>query len=173
MKHIHVGVCVPSGGEWVDEFCKSLALMCSYFAQNRVEDCDCQRLSILTARGSMLVDLRHRLTGMAVKAGCTHILYLDSDMSFPKDTLNKMLKEGMPVLLLNCTTRNDPPQPTAFDVDQERLDSRGKVGVQRVSHGGMAVMLVETEVVKRLTPPLFMMDWIPDMKAYCGEDVYF
>lgn len=172
-EHIHVGVCVPSTGEWVDDFGRSLALVCSYFAQNRVGGCKSQKLSLLTSAGSMLVYLRHKLTVSAIQAGCTHILYLDSDMAFPMELLNKMLLREKAALMLNCTTRHDPIKPTCFDMKEQRLDSRKKFGCQKISHGGLAVTLMETDAVKLLTPPLFMMDWIPGMNAYCGEDVYF
>jgi len=172
-KEIRIGVCIPSTGEWVDDFGRSLALVFSYFAQHRVGKCRAQRLSLLTSAGSMLVFLRHKLTASAIKANCTHVLFLDSDMAFPMDLLNKMLEQDKDVLALNCTTRHKPIQFTAFDLDEKRLDSRKKHGTQKISHGGLAVMLIRTSVLKQLTPPLFMMEWIAEAQAYCGEDVYF
>jgi len=173
MKDYHVAVCVPSTGEWVDDFGKSLALMFSYFAQNRVKGARSQRMSLLTAKGSMLVYLRHLLTVNALRSKATHILYLDSDMAFPKDLANKMLERDKPVLALNCTTRVRPVQPTAFDMQEQRIDSRKRHGVEEIAHAGMAVMMVEATQLRNVRPPLFMMEWMPEENAYCGEDVYF
>ena len=54
------------------------------------------------------------------------------------------------------------------------MDSRGKVGLEEAQHTGLAVALVETRLMKRVShPPLYFMDWVPDMKCQCGEDVFF
>ena len=42
-----------------------------------------------------------------------------------------------------------------------------------MQHVGLAVTLIEASAFMKLRPPLFLMDWIPDLNCYCGEDVYF
>jgi hypothetical protein len=171
--HIHVCVCVPNTGEWKNETAKSVALMFSYFAQNRVGKAKSQRLSLLTAEGSMLSQSRQNLVQKSLKAGCTHIMFVDSDMEFPMNTLNKLLERDKPFVALNATTRTEPALPVAHDLEGNRLSSKGKKGLEKVQHVGLAVALIGREVFARMEPPLFLMDWIPDRNAYCGEDVYF
>lgn len=131
------------------------------------------RFRLYTQSTSMLVQSRHSLVAAALTDGCTHLLFLDSDMTFPHDTAVRLLMRDKGVVGVNATTRSYPTMHIAHDLKGERLDSRKKTGVQKVQHVGMAVMLINAEVLKRLTPPLFMMEWIPDIAAYCGEDVYF
>lgn len=172
-KDIHVCVCVPSTGLWNDDFGKSLALMFSYFAQVKVKGTRTQRMSLLTMRGSMLSFQRHELVRIALKNGATHVFFLDSDMIFPKNILNRLLESKKQVIGCNCTTRVPPILPVAADLKGERLSSIGKHGYEKISHVGMAVFLFEADVVKPLKPPLFMQEWVHDLKATCGEDVYF
>jgi hypothetical protein len=110
--HIHVCVCVPNTGSWRNETAKSVALMFSYFAQNRVGKAKSQRLSLLTAEGSMLSQSRQNLAQKAMKAGCTHIMFIDSDMEFPMNTLNE--KPRRTVLRLNADSR-----PIALELQAE------------------------------------------------------
>ena len=42
--------------------------------------------------GSLIYDSRNRLAGMAVEMDADYILWLDSDMVFPPDTLERMMK---------------------------------------------------------------------------------
>jgi hypothetical protein len=164
---------VPNTGSWRNETAKSVALMFSYFAQNRVGKAKSQRLSLLTAEGSMLSQSRQNLAQKAMKAGCTHIMFIDSDMEFPMNTLNELLLHDKPFVALNATTRMEPPLPVAHGLDGERLSSKGKKGLEEVQHVGLAVALIGREVFMNMQPPMFLMDWIPDRNAYCGEDVYF
>lgn len=121
----------------------------------------------------MLVQSRHNLIAAALKDNCTHILMLDSDMSFPSTTASDLLLRGKDIIGVNATTRNYPVMTIAHDLKGKRIDSRGKAGVQKVQHVGMAVMLMKREIFHKISPPLFMMEWIPDTGNYCGEDVYF
>jgi len=121
----------------------------------------------------MLVQSRHNLTVAGLRDNCTHLLFLDSDMTFPGDLAQRLLLRDKAVIGVNATTRGYPVNHIAHNLKGERLDSRRKNGVQKVQHVGMAVMLINTDVIKKMTLPLYMMEWIPDIPAYCGEDVYF
>jgi hypothetical protein len=113
----------------------------------------------------------------AVKAmmqrGQTHILFIDSDMILPQNTLRRLLSHDLPFVAANCTTREYPPQPTAIDFTGARVGSWGKTGLERVRQVGMAVALIRRDVFMQSEPPHFLMDWIPGAQSYCGEDIYF
>lgn len=173
-KDIHLCVCVPSHGQWVADFGKSLAIAFAHFPQVRVKGVRSQKLSLLTISGSMLPFERHELTRNALQAGATHILFLDSDMSFPADTFIRLLEHDVPVVAANCTTRAKPVVTTSASAKNgQKVLSKGKHGLEEVLHTGLAVFLVRADVVKKLRPPLYMQEWIPHLKAHCGEDIYF
>ena len=121
----------------------------------------------------MLVQSRHNLIVAALKDKCTHIMCLDSDMTFPRDTFIRLYQRDKDAIGVNATTRAYPVMHIAHDLKGKRISSAGKSGVQKVQHVGLAVMLMKAEIFGRIEPPLFMMEWIPEMGSYCGEDVYF
>lgn len=172
-KRIDVAVCVPTSGLWQADFGRSLAMMFVQANSWRPEGVRSFKISLFSKFSSMLVHNRHELVLHALKRECTHVLFLDDDMVFPPDTLQRLLGWDKDFVAANCTTKGNPTEFIAHDLGWKRVDSRGKEGVQRVQHVGLAVALIKTDVFMAMDPPLFMMEWVPDMQAYCGEDVFF
>jgi len=172
-EHINVAVCIPSTGTWVSSFGHALAIMVADFMTWRPQGCKTKFLQVLTQDSSMLVQSRHDLVKNALAHDATHVLFLDSDMVFPKDLLKRMLERDKDIIGLNCTTRGWPVTHIAHGFDQQLIDSRYRTGMEKVQQVGLAVMLIKTKVLKALRPPMFMMEWVPDTGSYCGEDIYF
>lgn len=175
-EHIELGICVPCLGGWKTGFGRSLVALSQHLMTWRPDPSigiRKFRFRLYTQESSMLVQSRHNLIVAALKDKCTHILSLDSDMTFPKDTFERLLMRDKEFVAVNATTRSYPVMHIAHDLEGRRLDSRKKYGVQKVQHVGMAVALLSTRMFSRISPPLFMMEWIPEMGSYCGEDVYF
>ena len=170
---VNLTVCIPSTGTWTAETAKCVALMFSYFELHGIRGVHSKKISLIASTGSMLSSLRELMVKKALQSNTTHILFIDSDMKFPMDTVHRLLEHRKAFVAANCTTRAFPVETVAHDVDGEAIRSIGKTGLQEVQHVGLAVALIEVEVLKQLTPPLFLMDWIPPLKTYCGEDVYF
>lgn len=99
--------------------------------------------------------------------GATHILWLDADMTFPRDTALRLLAHDKAIVAANYLTRVPPSRPTAVR-DGQFVSSRDAQGLEDVDHVGMGVFLMRTSVVAGLPRPRF---------AYDGptitEDVYF
>ena len=169
----HVVVCIPSMGTWTAETSRCMALMFSDFAQRKVRGAHSQKMSILSAQGSMLGQLREMMVMKALQSGATHLLFIDSDMKFPMTTARRLLEHRKEFVGANCTTRVHPVETVAHDLQGNRVISKGKHGLMKVQHVGLAVTMIEAEAVKLLRPPLFLQDWIPNIRKYCGEDVYF
>jgi len=105
----------------------------------------------------------------------THVLMLDDDMVFPKDTLHRLLQRKLPVVGVNYVTKEIPAKPVAvLDDGETRLytdpDSTGCVGV---GHLGLGITLVDPVVLLDIPQPWFPMEWREDLHAYSGEDVAF
>jgi len=173
IRDYHVVVCVPSLGTWTAQTAKSVALMFSYFALHRVKGAKSQKMSLVSIQSSMLSWSRELGVRKALQSDATHILFIDADMQFPMNVANKLLEAKKEFIAANCTTRAFPVETVAHTMDGERLDSRGSHGLVKVQHVGLAVSLISREALKKVRPPLFLMDWIPPLMCYCGEDVYF
>lgn len=175
-RRIDVGVCVPTTGWWPSEFGRSLVGLFHYTTTWRPkpeDNIEALRIRLFTYSSSMLVASRQYLMAAAIADGCTHVLFLDDDMHFPKDTLVRLMLHDKPIVGVNCTTKTHPVMHIAHDLEGNRIDSREKTGLQQVQHIGFAVALIDLEIPKQMERPLFMMDWIPGVEGFCGEDVYF
>ena len=64
------------------QFAQSLAVL------NKVENC-----AIAFQMGSLIYTSRNNLASMAVQNECDYVLWLDSDMIFPPDVLQKLLED--------------------------------------------------------------------------------
>lgn len=171
-----VGILVPCNGTWVMQFGAALVGMVQHTMTWRPDPSlgiKSMRVRLYTLESSMLVQNRQKLVAHAMKDGCTHMLFLDSDMIFPKDTLIRLLQRGKQVVGANYMTRSFPTHPVALGRDGKHLSSKGKVGLQKVNFLGLGVTLIAREAIEKLSVPLFMMEWIPDISGFCGEDVYF
>ena len=173
---MHIGICIPARSHMEIGTAFDLANMSAYTAKHTKHD-----LSLFTSSGTLIFDQRNNLVKAALEAKCTHILWVDADMRFPKDTIIRLLANNKAIVGVNATTRVEPVKPTAKNlfIDQEKkegqwtaVDSKDKKGVEKVSALGCGVLLVDTQVYKKMTEPYFWFYEIPGDKIL-GEDVYF
>ena len=122
-------------------------------------------------KGTYLPRARAALANEAVAQGCTHILWLDSDMRFPKDTLLRLLGHGERIVAANYPTRQPPFIPTAMDNDYQPVFS-GE-GLTEVRACGMGVMLTACDVFRAIGKPYFALGYNKKDDDYAGEDVFF
>jgi hypothetical protein len=116
-------------------FAFDLAKLCAYEGVTR-----CAKggsLMIYQVPGTLIFNQRERLAEEALKDGADAILWVDSDMRFPKDALEILLSRDLPIVGVNATTRRFPIKPTALDIDPVtndlvKVDSKGKTGLEQV-----------------------------------------
>ena len=133
---------------------------------------------VLISIDGHLPDVRTRIMGEAVIERCTHLLFLDSDMIFPPDTLHRLLRHNLPIVGANYPRRIFPHLPTAHyggpDAQGGVVWSENKTGVERVKHVGFGCVLMDMRLVDAIDPPYFV--FAPDGEhglTTRGEDVYF
>jgi hypothetical protein len=105
--------------------------------------------------------------------GATHILWLDADMTFPKDAALRLIAHDKEVVAANYVTRVAPNRPTARKDGQCVSSVTAPSGqivpwLETVDHVGMGVFLMKTSIVKDLPRPRF---WYSTETE--TEDVYF
>jgi len=119
----------------------------------------------------MLPYSRSFVMDKAIKGGATHILTLDTDMTYPGDVAHRLVAHGRPFVAANATTRRLPAKWVAKDKAGEPLSSSGKKGLEKASVVGLAVALIETRVYRSMAPPRFNFEYTE--KGWIGEDVWF
>ena len=140
------------------------------------------KVVLYTSSGTLLSAQRQDLAKSAIEAGCTHTLWLDSDMRFPKDTIIRLLKHDTGIVCANYAKRRFPTEPIAVRKNGKDEDAKiiqrvytedHSTGLVDVDYCGMGVMLVKAEVYKTMEYPWFAIPWVPNAQDYMGEDVWF
>jgi len=170
-----VAICVPCRDTVMTGFAFDLAKLCAYEGVTR-----CAKggsLMIYQVPGTLIFNQRERLAEEAIKDGADAILWVDSDMRFPKDALEILLSRDLPIVGVNATTRRFPVKPTALDIDPEtgdlvKVQSKGKTGLEQVMGVGFGMVLIKKEVFEAAQKPWFWFEQT-DKGGTIGEDIYF
>jgi len=132
--------------------------------------------------GTMIFDQRIKLAREAVQDGSDYVLWFDTDMRFPKDTLLRLLAHGKDFVAANYVTRQIPPEPISFTlVDDGRKWARvpttkTSTGLEKVSGTGLGVALTSTKMIKAVddgNSPMFWFQYSIVNHTTLGEDIYF
>lgn len=168
-----VAICCPCGDTVASLFAHDLCRMFGYTIRQRPDI----ELMYLLLHGSLVPKQREQLALDVLKTDYTHILWLDTDMRFPPETLLHLLDREQRVVAANYVERRPPFRPVAFpklEKASTRLftepDDSGLVAVEAV---GFGCVLMETDVLRQMPEPWFGVGWIPDTKEFVGEDVFF
>lgn len=129
-------------------------------------------LTVIQNRGTIIPQQRHTLVLAAQEFRATHLLWLDSDMRFPKDTLFRLLSHDEPIVAANYSRRRHPVLPTAEHSELGYLfTTPDATGLEMVTQCGMGVMLTQMAVFTTVPQPWFQLGWSDG--AYVGEDFFF
>jgi len=80
-----------------------------------------------------------------IELHATHILFVDSDQSFPPEVVHILAASKKKVVGANVVTRMDPMLPCAVGLDGKKLWTRpDSHGIEEVSVCGTGVMLIDT-----------------------------
>lgn len=116
---------------------------------------------------------RNATLDAAIQYGATHVLWLDTDMTFPEDTAIRLAQHDQSVVACNCLMR-DPRRIWTAKRDGKRIETTIRsTGLEAVDSVGMAVMLMATSVVATLPKPWFRHGWNPATRSDVGEDITF
>jgi hypothetical protein len=130
---------------------------------------------------TLLPAQRENLVTAARSWAATHILWLDSDVSFPFYTAYKLLDHDEPVVAGNYTTRQIPYKTVAYkqlggewsDYLKHNKDTPLTKDLIQVEGIGMGCMLTKITVFDNISKPYFPITWMPEAEDYLGEDINF
>jgi hypothetical protein len=172
-KRTKIAVCMPAGDQVATFFAYDLARAMGWMAAHNPN----VELSVLVATGSLIPRQREMLARTVLKDGtATHMMWLDTDMRFPKDTFARLLAHEVPMVAAGYTERKPPFRPTTF-LDIEDWSNRlwpepEATGLAPAVATGYGMILTSVEVFKAIPEPWFMVGYDPQTGAYIGEDVY-
>lgn len=176
-----VAICVPCMNQVDSRFMECLVEMVAttvaqYVAPGYAD------FNLFTYNSSYIAWSRTELAKGAIAWGATHILFLDSDMTFPHWTFHHLFKRDVPVVGANYARRRPPHAPVTFksltpggaeDSHQLCYTHPDSTGLEEVEAIGFGVVLIQAQVFDQIkTAPFRVLD--DEMsKERVGEDVYF
>jgi hypothetical protein len=170
LENASVAICVPSRDMVHTVFAFGLAELMNYNAQKGI------RTSVHFNMGTLVVNQRETLVQQALDVGATHIMWIDSDMGFPKDTVERLLAHNKPVVAGNYATRRTPFKTVAYkrilDWRSYLVHDKNAKGLTEVEGIGMGCMLERTDVYKVLPKPWFALEYQAKSDDHMGEDMY-
>lgn len=120
--------------------------------------------------GIYIANLRNQAVTLAQAVGASHLLFIDSDMRFPEDTLDRLVSASKDIVAANYICRTMPELWVARDFEGN-VSSIKKTGLQRVDSVGCGVMLIRTRVFDTVPQPWFSTPF--NGSDHTGEDVFF
>lgn len=177
-EHLNIIIAIPSGPYWNAKFAVDLVNLVSYFPTKQVLGYRSQSLRVVNVRSSILSKNRLDAVKAAKAARASHILFLDTDHTFPKDLVHRLASHGKLVVAANCVTKTLPASPTARALD---TDPRGRpvytdpdsTELERVWRIGTGVMLIALPVFEKIGNGVWDMKYLPEQDTYQGEDWSF
>ena len=167
-----LGICVPARDSVDTAFAHCLSLLTARFYGNAPAG---TAMHVNFRNGTLIADQRCKLVEMSLGQDCDYVLFLDSDMTFPANLVERMVAHDKDIVACNYATRRLPVKTVAFKSFEnlENMYSLGKGGLEECDAVGMGVMLVKAEVFRRLKYPWFQIHYMPNARIWMGEDMYF
>lgn len=164
-------ICVPCQDQVQTGFAFDLAALIGNWSHNHPDI----PVHLVAIKGSLIPGQRQRIALNAIKANASHMFWLDTDMRFPPDTLDKLLAHDMDFVACNYTTRRGGCRPVTVGIYNDELiqTTENSTGLEAVAIVGFGVALMKTDMVKRLSMPLFNMEWSHKDQRFTGEDAFF
>jgi hypothetical protein len=134
---------------------------------------------LINPRSSLIATGRNMGVEEALKRNCTHILWLDSDMVFPHDLLEQLLREGREIIGCTYVQRKLPTRLLHKEIDGLHPDTGEPVSIEPFVGDGVrevetlpgGCLLVDTKVYDRLTKPYYRCVYQDSVEV--GEDFWF
>jgi len=172
LEHLHLRVLLPSTGTMVSETAAAVALNLAHVCMTGIAKE--QVVGINTCESSMLPLTRTIPVKEALKAGATHLIFVDSDMDFAPETFTKLILHDLPLVGVNYIRKKPPHTPVTIGMDGlHRYTREESTGLEEVLHTGFGVMCMKAEIFKDFPQPWFPMGWDDKRQEYIGEDTFF
>jgi glycosyltransferase involved in cell wall biosynthesis len=129
-------------------------------------------------RGQSPARNRNIIIQQALSIDCSHILFIDDDVTFPPDLLFRLLAHGKDVVTGYYLMRNFPHKPIIFDesLDDGRcvhhFPEPGETELIEVVNTGLGCALIKTEVFKALEPPWIRLGQL-EKDHWCDDIDFF
>lgn len=127
---------------------------------------------VLMRQGSDIVSARNWIIQKALEDGATHVLFVDHDMVFPKNTLETLLKDGKDIIGVEYFMRKFPREHTFAPLVAPEIGV-GYEKPYKARFCGTGLMLINLKVFEKMTKPWFNNGRDDKGQVAIGEDAWF
>lgn len=138
---------------------------------------------LVATRGFNIAENRNYCVIQAIKNGSDYLLFVDDDMTFPEDTLEKLLAHEKEIVGVNSYSRCLPLSSTVGLMDEKgnykhpdyhpEFEMRIPEEPFKAFFVGCGVCLIDMKVFKKVKKPWFKFITGKDGQVIHGEDGYF
>lgn len=128
--------------------------------------------------GTILSEQRVDLAKSALREGADWLVWFDSDMRFPVDTIERLIAHNKPIVAAGYPTRKPPAiEPTQY-LDHETYKrayvEKDDTGLKQIASTGFGCIVVHRSVFEAMERPWFHIPWDEKEQRFdCGEDIWF
>ena len=124
-------------------------------------------ISMQTWEGCIVHQSRINIVKEVLKSGCTHLLFVDHDMVFEPEAVEKLLEANKDIVAAPCNLRKLPLTANVrlLDVKKDELFECEAIGT--------AFMIIKTFVFKTIPRPWFFYEQDENGDMRVSEDVWF
>lgn len=117
---------------------------------------------------------RERLMQRAYDEDATHLLFLDADMAFPSDGVNRLIAHGVDIVGGNYPMKTTPPRSTVKIMGDDGKLFEGQMPSDPFKCHAVPTgfMLIDLEAARRISQPWFFFTHLENGDIE-GEDVWF
>jgi len=156
-----IAISFPSGDMVHADFALSLAGMCN----------ETPGIDIFSNKSSIVAKARNNGVAMAQSAGVDYLLFIDSDMVFPRNALVRLLRHGKDIVGATYAKRVPPFQALGTPLIPQPADATPELlEMQRLPTG---FLLIHMGVFQRLDTPYFRFTVDEPSRDIVGEDYDF
>lgn len=130
---------------------------------------------VVSEHGYTVAENRNYIAVQACNNGSDYVLMIDDDMTFKDDILDRLLDNNKDICGVAYHGRggNDVINAKIGDKILKDEDVKGKKDLMKVSTVGTGVILIKTDVFRKMTQPWFAFKTYDNGACEQGEDWYF
>lgn len=119
-------------------------------------------------QGGDIVSARTFCVKDAIKNKATHIFFVDSDMSLPPDTLQRLLDHKKDIVTVEYSRRQLPPESVTHP-----LEEKSETELYKAARIGGGCLLIDLDVFNHIKTPWFNFGRNAEGEVVMGEDTWF
>ena len=123
---------------------------------------------IISTRGFNTSENRNYIASQAIKRDCTHLFFVDDDMIFPEDTLDRLLAHDKDIVGAVYNTKYEVQTPV-IEYDGEKSETE----IFRCAAIGTGCLLIKCEVFRKVPQIWFNYEWNENGSVKMSHDWLF